>query len=193
MIELILKGKELESGKLYKNYSGANLKLEETQGIFYFACSIFWRASEWPTSEKKTHKQKWPDHENLYKGALGKNSENFRLFLLEGKLLKKVNILAILSSQKNQWNSIFLPELKKNDSLPFHRFAVPGIFFYMFINDQEEGFPDQHTLTENQLQFLVSDDPRLFLFEDVRESLKNMHISKSLKKPHKRNNKPEFK
>ncbi len=89
----------------------------------YFAASIFWRASAWPSNIGK------------YKGALGsKYEEQFREFLIGEKDFPENAYLAVYIDRETRKIPIMtFPSVTKKSGYHHHIFYIPGVKFSLIL------------------------------------------------------------
>ena len=126
--EFILLDKISSAAQFLRNGSEKwiNPKIEDNfddQEYLYFAASIFWRASAWPTGTGK------------YKGLLGaKYEEEFRKFLMGEKGFPENAYLAVFADRAaDKVPIIIFPSSTKKHGYHHHVFYIPGVKFSLIL------------------------------------------------------------
>jgi len=108
-----------------KRYDAKQVLGAKLVDFLYFAASIFWRASVWPTDIHKIH--------------LGKTyQEEFRLYLLNrNPFPTKAHILVyVFTEQFLDLPHQSLPRTDKAHQCRVHAFHIPGILFYLWLGQR---------------------------------------------------------
>lgn len=160
----------------------SDLDLKTLNYLFYFACSIFWRANEWPQDDKKLDRKiKWPKFKNPYRGSLGPYVEPFRQYLYEGKALEKVRIIAELNPSEKYQSSIVFPMFIKNGTVRLHYFAVPGITFCMLVGESAKIIPTQLLTSGSNMLVITQQQAGYYFMKPIKDVLNTADFSSNLK------------
>lgn len=114
----------LAIGPRFSVYDIFSLDSTLRNAIFYFAVSIFWRASVWD----------WGRAGDRYAGALGpKYEEMFREFLLGNAELQNVYLLVTVNATDYLSGLIAFPSFGKIKTARLHKFEVLGLRFALVV------------------------------------------------------------
>jgi hypothetical protein len=124
LLETLKASKPLAIGSEFSVYPISAILPSTLDSLFYFAISIFWRASVWD----------WGRHQDRYVGALGaKYEKEFREFLLGCEPLRNVYMIISVNDSDNLNGLISFPVMNKTAGGKVHIFDVLGIKFTIFV------------------------------------------------------------
>lgn len=124
LLEVLKATKPLAIGPEFSVYPTTAIGKSTLDSLFYFAISIFWRASVW----------NWGKNKDRYVGALGvKYEKNFRDFLLGREQLRNVYMIISVNTSGSLNGMITFPVMNKTAGAKFHIFDVLGIKFTIFV------------------------------------------------------------
>jgi len=111
-------------GPDFSVYDTSAIDQETLDALFYFAVSVFWRASVWD----------WGKARDRYVGALGvKYEESFRSYLVGGTRLENVYMIISVNNSDNLNGLISFPVANKAQGAKVHVFDILGIKFTVFV------------------------------------------------------------
>ncbi|MHA6574522.1 hypothetical protein [Pseudomonas yamanorum] len=146
-------------------YAPFHVSKEMRISLFYFAVSVFWRASVWPVAARK----------GLYVGALGdKYEKNFRGFLLGQSTIKNTRLFVSVNTNINLNRFFSLPVFKTLGSSRIHQFDVLGLSFWLVVG---RDVPDDVVRP-----FDIFDDDVFFMLADLGSSPDFISAAKKLSK-----------
>ena len=125
LLELLESKAVVTRGERFTTYDTRLLDPAVVHAVFYFAVSVFWRASVW----------KWDGNGDGYSRALDGYESEFRSFLLEGKELQNVLLFVNLNSNLHTTGMVSFPSSGFNGGERYHVFNLLGMRFNMYVGD----------------------------------------------------------
>ncbi|MCK9706177.1 hypothetical protein [Pseudomonas syringae] len=108
----------------YQAYDASKLETEITQGLTYFAASVFWRAQVW----------KWGYEGDPYRKSLGDKYEAvFRKFLLGEGPLDAVRFILEVNTDEGMTAFMSFPTSTRYKGEISHVFTILGLRFNMYV------------------------------------------------------------
>lgn len=153
----------LAKGPKFVVYDAAAVDRATLNALFYFAISIFWRASVW----------RWGRDQDRYVGALGvKYEARFRDFLLGRGSLENVYMIISVNDSDNLNGLIAFPCVNKSAGVRVHVFDVLGIKFTIFVGG--------HIPSEIMKPFLASGSRVVVISSRLEESNDFLELARAL-------------
>lgn len=122
LLEMLRQSKEFEALKDGMRLYGLEcLPRREVDSIFYFACSIFWRASVWPETLHSGYNQ-----------ALGPYAESLRMHLLNGTPVSAARLVVLVNRNSEFHCLMRIPTMVSKDGVKTHYANMQGLQFMMY-------------------------------------------------------------
>ena len=164
LLDEMKSSKPLAIGPKFSVYDTAAIDAATLNALFYFAISIFWRASVWD----------WGREQDRYVGALGaKYEKSFRDFLLGRDKLENVYMIISVNDSGNLNGLFSFPAVNKAAGVRFHIFDILGIKFTIFVGG--------HIHEDILKPFVSSGSNTLLISSPLEESQDFLALAKSLK------------
>lgn len=163
LLEALKISKPLAIGPEFSVYDTTAIDPDTLSSLFYFAISIFWRASVWD----------WGKEQDRYVGSLGvKYEKKFRDFLLGREALENVYMIISVNDSGSMNGLITFPVMNKTAGAKFHIFDVLGIKFTIFVGG--------HIHEDILKPFVSSGSNILLITSSLEESRDFLELAKML-------------